>query len=110
MRTWSNKNGNRNVQQCLAPAADFAPAQVHLATLYAQDPSTVAAASDLATKARKALPDDPRLAELLGRLSYEKKEYPRAIQLLQETARKRPFGCRLAFLSGYVSAPSEAKN
>ena len=61
-----------------------------LATLYAQDPSTVADAYDLATKARKTLPDDPQLSELLGRLSYEKKEYPRAIQLFQETARKRP--------------------
>jgi hypothetical protein len=44
-------------------------------------------AYDLATKARK--PDDPELAELLGRLSYEKKEYPRAIQLLQENAREK---------------------
>ena len=69
---------------------DFAPAQKRLATLYAQDPSTVAPAYDLATKARKTLPDDPELSELLGRLSYEKKEYPRAIQLLQESARKRP--------------------
>jgi len=58
--------------------------------LYAQDPSTVADAYDLATKARKTLPDDPQLSELLGRLSYEKKEYPRAIQLFHETARKRP--------------------
>src|SRR6266404_4682840 len=69
---------------------DFAPAQKRLATLYAQDPSKVAAAYDLATKARKTLPDDPELSELLGRLNYGKKEYPRAIQLLQESARKRP--------------------
>src|SRR4029434_9363419 len=67
---------------------DFAPAQKHLAALDAQDPSNVIAAYDLATKARKTLSDDPELAELLGRLSYEKKEYPRAIQLLQESARK----------------------
>ena len=79
---------------------DFAPAQKRLAALYAQDPSTVAAAYDLATKARKALPDDPQLAELLGRLSYQKKEYPRAIQLLQDSARQRPLDADSLFYLG----------
>jgi tetratricopeptide (TPR) repeat protein len=79
---------------------DFAPAQKRLATLYAQDTSTVAAAYDLATKARKTFPDDPELAELLGRLSYEKREYPRAIQLLQESARKKSLGADSLFYLG----------
>jgi len=79
---------------------DFAPAQKRLAALYAQDPATVAAAYDLATKARKALPDDPQLAELLGRLSYQKKEYPRAIQLLQDSARQRPLDADSLFYLG----------
>jgi tetratricopeptide (TPR) repeat protein len=79
---------------------DFAPAQKRLATLYAQDPSKVAAAYDLATKARKTLPDDPELSELLGRLSYEKKEYPRAIQLFKESARKRPLSADSLFYLG----------
>ncbi len=79
---------------------DFAPAQKHVATLYAQDPSTIAAAYDLATKARKTLPDDPDLSELLGRLSYEEKEYPRAVQLLQESARKRPLAASSLFYLG----------
>jgi tetratricopeptide (TPR) repeat protein len=79
---------------------DFAPAQKRLATLYAQDPSTVAAASDLATKAHKTLPDDPELSELLGRLSYEKKEYPRAIQLFEESGRKKSLGADSLFYLG----------
>jgi tetratricopeptide (TPR) repeat protein len=79
---------------------DFAPAQKHLAALYAQDPSTIAAAYEVAAKARKTLPDDPELAELLGRLSYEKKEYPRAIQLLQESARKKSLGADSLFYLG----------
>jgi tetratricopeptide (TPR) repeat protein len=79
---------------------DFAPAQKRLAALSAQDPSTVAAAYDLATKARKTFPDDPELAELLGRLSYEKKEYPRAIQLLQESGRKKSLGADSLFYLG----------
>ena len=67
---------------------------------YAQDPSTLAAASDLAAKARKTLSDDPGLTELLGRLSYEKKEYPRAVQLLQESARQRPLDADSLFYLG----------
>jgi tetratricopeptide (TPR) repeat protein len=88
---------------------DFAPAQKRLATLYAQDPSTVAAAYDLVTKARKTLPDDPELSELLGRLSYEKKEYPRAVQLLQESARKRPLSGNSLFYLGMSQLQSRQK-
>jgi Flp pilus assembly protein TadD len=88
---------------------DFAPAQKRLASLYAQDPSTVAAAYDLATKARKALPDDPQLSELLGRLSYEKKEYPRAIQLFQESARKRPLDADSLFYLGMSQLQASQK-
>ena len=88
---------------------DFAPAQKSLATLYAQDPSKVPAAYDLATKARKTLPDDPELSELLGRLSYEKKEYPRAIQLLQESARKRPLDADSLFYLGMSQLQARQK-
>ena len=79
---------------------EFALAQKRLAALYAQDPSTLAAAYNLAAKARKTLSDDPGLTELLGRLSYEKKEYPRAVQLLQESARQRPLDANSLFYLG----------
>jgi uncharacterized protein HemY len=88
---------------------DFAPAQKRLAMLCAQDPSTVAAAYDLATKARKTLPDDPELAELLGRLSYEKKEYPRAVQLLQESARKQALDADSLFYLGMSQLQASQK-
>jgi Flp pilus assembly protein TadD len=88
---------------------DFAPAQKRLAALYAVEPSTVPAAYDLATKARKALPDDPELAELLGRLSYEKREYPRAIQLLQESARKRQLDADSLFYLGMSQLQAKQK-
>jgi tetratricopeptide (TPR) repeat protein len=89
---------------------DFAPAQKHLAMLFAKAPSTVAAAYDLATKARKTLPDDPELAELLGRLSYEKKEYPRAVQLLQESARKRALDADSLFYLGMSQLQARQKS
>jgi tetratricopeptide (TPR) repeat protein len=79
---------------------EFALAQKRLAALYAQDPSTLAAAYNLAAKARKTLSDDPGLTELLGRLSYEKKEYPRAVQLLQESASQRPLDANSLFYLG----------
>jgi Flp pilus assembly protein TadD len=88
---------------------DFAPAQKRLAALYGQDPSTVVAAYDLATKARKTFPDDPELAELLGRLSYEKKEYPRAIQLLQESGRKKSLDADSLFYLGMSQLQARQK-
>jgi tetratricopeptide (TPR) repeat protein len=95
--------------QILRRFPDFAPVQKRLATLYAHDPSTVALAYDLATKARKTLPDDPELAELLGRLSYEKKEYPRAVQLLQQSARKRPLDANSLFYLGMSQLQARQK-
>jgi uncharacterized protein HemY len=88
---------------------NFAPAQKRLAALYAQNPSTVAAAYDMATKARKTLPDDPELSDLLGRLSYEKKEYPRAIQLLQESARKKALDADSLFYLGMSQLQARQK-
>jgi tetratricopeptide (TPR) repeat protein len=88
---------------------EFAAAQKRLATLDAQDPSNVTAAYDLATKARKTLSDDPELAELLGRLSYEKKEYPRAIQLFHESARKKALDADSLFYLGMSQLQARQK-
>jgi tetratricopeptide (TPR) repeat protein len=93
----------------LRRSPDFAPAQKRLAKLYAQEPSTTAAAYNLATKARKTLPDDSELAELLGRLSYEKKEYQRAIQLLEESARKRSLNANSLFYLGMSQLQTRQK-
>jgi len=94
----------------LRRSPDFAAAQKRLATLYAQEPSTTSAAYDLATKARKTLPDDTQLAELLGRLSYEKKEYQRAIQLLQESARKSTLSANSLFYLGMSQLQTKQMN
>ena len=61
----------------------------------------MAAAYDLVTKARKTLPEDPELAAFLGHLSYQRKEYARAVQLLQESSRKKPLTAR-SLLPGNV--------
>ncbi|MBA3353626.1 MAG: tetratricopeptide repeat protein, partial [Blastocatellia bacterium] len=77
-------------QAVLQKFPEFSPAQKELALLYAQDSARSQEAYSLALQARKSLPSDASLAKLLGRLSYEKKEYSRAQQLLQESARKEP--------------------
>ena len=92
---------------------DLAPAQKHLAALYAQDEATIPQAYELAVKARKILPDDLELAALLGRLSYARKEYARAVQLLEETARAKRLDPDLLFYLGMsqlqVKQPNEAR-
>ncbi len=77
-------------QTVLQQFPDFTPAQYRLAALYADDPAHLADAYDLASKARKSRPDDPAVAQLLGQLSYQRKDYSRALQLLEESARKKP--------------------
>jgi tetratricopeptide (TPR) repeat protein len=69
---------------------DFAPAQKHLAALYLKDPSALDKAYEFAIKARRTLSGDPELARTLGEISYRRKEYSRALQLLQESARTTP--------------------
>jgi tetratricopeptide (TPR) repeat protein len=51
---------------------DFAPAQMHLASIYVQDPEKAAEAFDLATKARRTLGDDPELVQTLTDLKRRK--------------------------------------
>jgi Flp pilus assembly protein TadD len=56
------------------------------------------------------MPDDPELAELLARLSYEKKDYPRAVQLLQESARQRPLDADSLFYLGMSQLQARQKS
>src|SRR5262249_11812291 len=91
----------------------FTPAQKQLALLYAKDPSRSQEAYDLAVKAKKGLPDDASLARALGQLSYERKEYPRAVQFLQESGRKAPLDAEGLLYLGLsykeMRRPTEAK-
>jgi tetratricopeptide (TPR) repeat protein len=85
---------------CLRRFPDFAPAQKRLASLYAGDAEKRDQAYDLAVKARKALPDDPELAQILAELSYERKQYAYALQLLQESAKKGPLNAESLYYLG----------
>jgi tetratricopeptide (TPR) repeat protein len=87
---------------------DFAPAQKGLATLYVADPANLQRGYDLAVKARKTLSDDPDLALTLGALAFQRKEYAFAVQLFQESARKRPLDAKgLYYLGRSLLATNE---
>jgi tetratricopeptide (TPR) repeat protein len=79
---------------------DFGPAQKNLAILYARDPAFLANAYDLATKARKKMPDDLDLMQTMGEISYRKKDYSYAVQLLNDRSRKKPLDAEGLFCLG----------
>ena len=68
----------------------FTPAQRNLASLYANNPATLGKAYDLATKAHKQVPEDIDLTRILAEISYKKKDFAYALQLLKESAAKKP--------------------
>jgi tetratricopeptide (TPR) repeat protein len=79
---------------------DFAPAQKHLASLYLKAPDKRGEAYELAAKARRSLPDDPELAQILAELSYERQEFAYAAQLLRQSAEKRPLDAKYLYYLG----------
>jgi tetratricopeptide (TPR) repeat protein len=79
---------------------DFAPAQKRLASVYAEDPNTLPKAYELAVKARKSLADDPELTQILAEISYKKKEFAYAIQLFQESDKRKALHPRSLYYLG----------
>ena len=82
----------------------FSPAQKALALLLSEDESTRSRAYELAVQARKSLPDDPEVAEVLGRLNFLRNDPQLAVQLLTEAARSRPPGAQSLRALGLAQA------
>ena len=74
--------------------------QKRLASIYVNEPANAGKAYDLASKARRTLVDDPGLAKTLGALSFQRKEYARAVQLLQESQAKKALDGKSLFILG----------
>jgi tetratricopeptide (TPR) repeat protein len=96
-------------RQVLQHFPDFAPAQRDLAAILVNDPTKRDAAYDLATKARRSISGDPLISIVLGRISYERKEFSRAIQLFQESAREKPLDARSLYFLGMAHAQAKHK-
>ena len=86
--------------EILARFPDFAPAQKKLASLYLKQPNRNEQAYNLAAKARKNLPDDPELAQILAEASYRKMEFAYAIQLLEQSANQKPLDAKQLYILG----------
>ena len=87
-------------RQALQRFPDFARAQRDLALVVVNDPTKRDATYDLATKARRTM---------LGRVSYERKDFSRAIQLFQESAREKPLDARSLYYLGMAQAQAKHK-
>jgi tetratricopeptide (TPR) repeat protein len=88
---------------------DFTPAQKYLAASYANDPANLNKASDLAAKAHKQDPADTELTRILAEISYKKKDFRYALQLLKECAAKGPLDNLGLFYLG-MSSVQEKQN
>jgi tetratricopeptide (TPR) repeat protein len=88
---------------------DFAPAQRDLALVLVNDPAKRDAAYELATKARRTISDDPLMSIVLARVSYERKDFSRAIQQFQESAREKPLDARSLYYLGMAHAQAKHK-
>jgi tetratricopeptide (TPR) repeat protein len=108
MQRRESKAATDTYLEVLRRLPDFAPAQKRLASLYADVPESRAKAYELAVKARKTLPEDLELALTLAEINYQKKNYTGALQLLRESARKKPLDAKSQFYLGMCYR--EAKN
>jgi tetratricopeptide (TPR) repeat protein len=96
-------------KQVLQRFPDFAPAQRDLAMVLVDDPTKRDAAYELATKARRTISGDPLISIVLGRVSYERKDFNRAIQLFQESAGEKPLDARSLYYLGMAQAQVKHK-
>jgi Flp pilus assembly protein TadD len=55
---------------------------------------------DLATKARRAFPNDPEVAKALGKIQYQRGEFSAALPLFQEALRSLTNDAALHFYQG----------
>ena len=96
----AKKDAVARYQKVLQRFPAFGLAQKQLALIYSEDPARKDEAYALAVKARESLPADPVVAQMMGQLSYERKDYSRALQLLQESARRKPLDAKGLFYLG----------
>ena len=87
-------------EQILARFPAFTPGQKQLATIYAEDTTTLERAYELAVKVREADPLDSEFAGILAGISHDRGDFRYAIQLLDEIARKRSLNARELYWKG----------
>ncbi|MGZ5023522.1 MAG: tetratricopeptide repeat protein, partial [Chthoniobacterales bacterium] len=64
------------------------------------DPEKSDEAYDLIVRARKILPEDPELAQLLAEASFQRHDFAYAVELLSYSAGKKPLTPKLLYVLG----------
>src|SRR5262249_42640514 len=77
-------------EKLLALVPNSSLALNNLAVLYSERLGQLSKASDLATKAREASPNEPVIADTLGWILFKKGDYGNALRLLRESGGKLP--------------------
>jgi tetratricopeptide (TPR) repeat protein len=77
-------------EQVLALNPKFAPAANNLAWMLLERGENIDVALSYAQTAREQAPDDPRIADTLGWIYYQKNVYLKALSLLKDAAEKLP--------------------
>ncbi|MGZ5552664.1 MAG: tetratricopeptide repeat protein [Chthoniobacterales bacterium] len=86
--------------QVLRRWPDFVLALKGLAQLCISDPEKSDEAYDLIVRARKILPEDPELAQLLAEASFQRHDFAYAAELLSYSAGKKPLTPKLLYVLG----------
>ena len=87
-------------ERVIARFPAFAPGKIALASIFVKDPQKHARALELAGEAGKVLPNDPRLAQVLGDLAYARKDFSEALKQWQRSAKDLPLNAVRLFQSG----------
>jgi tetratricopeptide (TPR) repeat protein len=87
-------------EQILVDDPNSMTALNNLAYLNAGPLNNMARARELATKARTLQPDSPEIADTLGWIIFQQKDYPQALSLIEEAATKLPDNAEIQYHLG----------
>lgn len=92
------------------PAAPIAAN--NLAFIYAEEGTNLDVALQLASSAKKGLPDNPEVTDTLGWVHYKKGLFPLAVGYLEESAKRRPNNAEILYHLGmaYAKLGDKAKS
>ncbi len=90
-------------ERLLAVDPNSAPALNNLACLYAEHFDQLGKAYDLAQHARELVPHEGHITDSLGWILYQQRQFPRALNLIRESAAKLPDSAAVQFHLGMAS-------
>jgi tetratricopeptide (TPR) repeat protein len=96
-------------EQVLKRYPQFTPATRNLAILYTNHLDDNQKGYEMASKARRALPDDVELTRAMGKLAYRRGEYQYAAQLLKEVEQKQAADAETYFYLGLTQSRLKQK-